>query len=325
MLCLTLGLLLAAAAADLESGRSLRREGRLDEAIQLFEELIASQSNLPEAYRELGHSLALAGRYQEAIEAYDELTASGEPRWELESIKWTGLTHVYLGEVETALARNERETELARELEESAVQARATWYRGHILTELGRYGEATDAFLETFDIDSMNLDGLHFAGLMAARQGDEGSLRYQIEDLQETVRRSGDPSQAARVYHLQAELALLQGQPKRALARIEEAWSLAPHLMYRETMARTHLALAEPTSAEAAYRDIITATDERLESPLVYIKALHGLARVLDASGQPAEALSFFEKFLAHWGEAPGPLPGTADARRRVEELRSPP
>ncbi len=312
-----------ATVPDLESGRQLRQEGRFEEAIEVFEELLSTQPDNFEAYRELGHSLVLAGRYREAIETYDKLATSEDPNWQLESIKWGGLTHLYLGEMENALAKNEGETALARKMGNVTAAARATWYRGHILTELGQFGEANSAFLETFEIDPDELNAFHLAGLMAARQGDTGSLRYQIEDIQQIVRRSSDESQMRRVYHLQAELALLQSQPKKALPPIEKAQSLFPHPLYRETLARVHLALEDTRAAEAVYRDIISATDERLDIPLYYVKTLNALALLLDAQGQEEEAASFYEKFLAYWGEAPGPLPGAAEAKARLAELRA--
>lgn len=314
-------ILLAASPAELDTGIALRQEGRIEEAIRLFEDLLSSRPDDQEARRELGHALTLGGRYREAIEAYQNLAESSPAHWQIEAARWQGLAHLYLGEIDSALELNARESELARQSGDRAARVLAAWYRIHILTELGRFREANSTFLEALDWAPDDIHILHHAGVMTARQGDAGSLRYQIEDLQKEVQRSGDETQMRRVYHLQAELALLQGEPKKALERIERANRLAPHPFYRDVMARAHLALGNPKAAEEAYRDIVTSTDERLDIPLYYVMALRGLAEALDAQGQTEAAASCFEKFLSHWGEAREPLPGVAAARSRLATI----
>ena len=72
-----------------------------------------------------------------------------------------------------------------------AARVLAAWYRGHIFIELGRLDEANSTFLDALEWAMDDVDVLHHAGVMTARQGDAGSLRYQIEDLQQAVRRFG--------------------------------------------------------------------------------------------------------------------------------------
>lgn len=307
--------------ADLDTGIALRAEGRIEEAIELFQELISSRPELHEANLELGHALTLAGRYGEAIEAYENLAASDDKHWQLEAAKWSGLTYLYLGAIDKMLQVNSRQAELARQSGDRAARVLATWYRGHVLTELGRFAEANTSFLDALEIDPNDLNTLHLAGVMAARQGDAGSLRYQIEDLQQAVRRSTDETEMRRVYHLQAELALLQGKPKQALEPIERANRLAPHPLYREALARTHLALNDEEAAEKVYRDIVSATDERLDIPLYYVMALKELAHILDDKNQAEEAATYYQRFLSHWGDATQSLPGIMEAKSRLSEI----
>jgi tetratricopeptide (TPR) repeat protein len=121
-----------------------------------------------------------------------------------------------------------------------------------------------------------------------------------------------------RVQHLRAELALIHEQPKRALTFAQEANEFYPHPLYRDTMARAHLRLEDTAAAESSYRHIVDATDERLDIPLYYVKALLGLARTLDAQEKEEEAIAAYRRFLEHWGDAPGELPGVAEAKQRV-------
>ena len=78
-----------------------------------------------------------------------------------------------------------------------------------------------------------DLNTLHQAGVLATKQGDWGSLRYQIQDLEQAVARSGQPDQMRRVYHLQGELAIAQGNPKKAHELLEKANGLFPHPLYQ--------------------------------------------------------------------------------------------
>jgi tetratricopeptide (TPR) repeat protein len=300
---------------DFETGKTARREGRFDDAIASFEQILSARPENHEARLELGHTLTLAGRFREAIDTYEKLAQSSDPRWKMESIRWTGRTLLYTGAIGESL---EKFAELA-EAEDRSAQVHATWYRGHIETELHHFGEANEAFLEALELDPNDLNALHLAGVMAARQGDTGSLRYQIEDLQKAVKKSKETSQMRRVHHLQAELALLQERPKSALSQIEKAIGLFPHPLYRETKARAHLALEDPAAAETAYRNIVTACDERLDIPLAYVRSLLGLAQSLDAQDKSDEAVQYFKKFLTHWDD--DALPGVATAKSRLAEL----
>jgi tetratricopeptide (TPR) repeat protein len=300
---------------DLETAKEARQEGRFDDAIASFEQILTARPEFHEARLELGHTLALAGRYREAIDTYEKLGQSSDTRWKIESIRWMGRTLVYTGAIGKSL---EKFAELA-EVEDLSAQIHATWYRGHIETELHHFGEANEAFLEALELDPNDLNALHLAGVMAARQGDTGSLRYQIEDLQKAVKKSKETSQMRRVHHLQAELALLQERPKSALSQIDKAIGLFPHPLYRETKARAHLALDDLASAETVYREIVTSRDERLDIPLAYVISLFGLARSLDAQDKSDEAVEYFKKFLAHWDD--DALPGVETARSRLADL----
>jgi tetratricopeptide (TPR) repeat protein len=216
---LILASFLLSTTPDLDSGKKLRQEGKLEEAIVVFEDVLANQPDSLEAQRELGHSLVLAGRYSEAIRVYEKLAGSDDLRWQLESAKWSGLAHLYRGDIEAASAKSKEEAELAKQLGERSAQVHATWYAGHVHTELGQFGRANVAFIAALDIGPNDLNALHLVGVLAARQGDWGSLRYQIQDLEEAIARSGDPDQLRRVYHLFVSASALSRSHRPRLPR----------------------------------------------------------------------------------------------------------
>ena len=113
----------------------------------------------------------------------------------------------------------------------------AIWYPGHVLTQLEEFGRANAAFVAALKLGPNDLNALHQVGVLAAKQGDWGSLRYQIQDLEQAVARSGRPDQMRRVYHLQGELAIAQGNPKKAHELLEKANGLFPHPLYQDAIA----------------------------------------------------------------------------------------
>jgi tetratricopeptide (TPR) repeat protein len=322
---LLLGAVLFLSAPDLDSGRKLRQEGKFQEALVFFQNALAAEPGSLDVQRELGHCWVLSGRYREALGAYAPLADSSDPAWRVEAAKWSGLTHLYLGEVERGLEEIRQEADLAKQTGDRATQVRATRFIGHVYTELGQFGPASDALLVALDLSPDDLDTLHQMGLLAARQGDWGSLRYQLQDLEQAVRRSGHRSQMDLVYHLQAELALGQGKPGEARDPLDKISEPGARPVYQETRARIDRAQDNLTQAETSYRALIDSTDARLEAPVYYVKALLGLAEVLDAEDRKEEASPYYRQFLEHWGNHTAPLlPGVAEAEKRLKELQDP-
>ena len=320
---LILATLLSSAAPDLDPAKKLRQEGKLEEAIATLQEILATEPDSLEAQRELGHCLALDGRYLEALEAYEKLAASKDRRWQLESAKWGGWTHIYRGDIGASIAEGAEEARLAKQLGELSAQVHAVWYTGHVLVQLDQFGRANTAFVAALELDPNDLNALHQVGVLAAKQGDFGSLRYQIQDLEQAVSRSGRADQMRRVYHLQGELAIAQGDLKKAHELLKKANGLFPHALYQDSTARAYLAEGNLAEAAATYRAIIESTNQRLDVPVYYVKTLLELAKVLDALERSEEAASYYQKFLEHWGDTEGPLPGVTDAKRRLAELKA--
>ena len=322
MQSLTVNLLLAAllsnSSANLEPGRALRQQGKIEEAIAFFQESLAAEPASPEALRELGHCFVLAGRYPEAIETYGHL-ASQNLRWQLEAAKWTGLAHLYLGNVEASLEQSRLEERLAAQSGEGSAGVRAARQIGYVYTELGQFGSANTAFVSALNGNPNDIDTLYLVGILAARQDDWGSLRYQVLDLEPLVARSHNLDRTSLVDHLKAELAVSRGDEGEAHELLGRTGS--QNALYLETRARAYDHQGDLARAEATYRSILDSTDERLEFPLVFVKALLGIAEVLNAQGRREEAASFYRRFLEHWGSAEGPLPGVAEARSRLELL----
>ena len=57
--------------------------------------------------------------------------------------------------------------------------------------------------------------------------------------------------------------------------------------------------------------------------PVYYVKTLLELANVLDALERSEEAASYYQKFLALWGDAEASFPGVTGAKKRLGELQA--
>ena len=182
---------------------------------------------------------------------------------------------------------------------------------------------ANAAFVAALELGPDDLNALHQVGVLATKQGDWGSLRYQILDLEQAVARTGRSEQFRRVYHLQGELAIAQGNPKKAHELLAKANGLFPHPLYQDAIARAYLAEENLAEAAATYRAIVESTDQRLDIPVYYVKTLLELAKALDALERSEEAASYYQLFLDHWGKARGSLPGVTDAKKRLGELQA--
>ena len=319
---LVLTMVLSMNAADLEPGRQLRKDGKLDEAIAFFQQALEAEPASPEILLELGHAFVLAGRYDEAIETYQPL-ASQNLRWQLDAAKWTALAHLYHGNIAASLEQRGVEERLAAQLGENAAASSAARQVGYLYSEIEQFASANDAFVSALNRDPNDIQTLYLMALLAVRQGDWGSLRYQILDLEPVAARSHDPALAGLVDHLNAELAISRGDEGEALELLGR--SATQNAMVLEARARAYAQHGDLARAEAAYQSIVDATDERLEFPLVYVKALLGEAKVLDAQGRREEAASFYRRFLEHWGNTEGPLPGVAEARSGLQRDASQP
>lgn len=174
----------------------------------------------------------------------------------------------------------------------------------------------------------------HIAGLgkISARNGDI----EQAEDLLRLIRGPAEAS-GIELWHsyvkmLQGEIFLARGDDSLALAKLEDALADLDSFQVRESIAYAASARGDADRAMKEYRWLSgqrgRAFAECME--ICYLQtdnlvrwsySLFHLARLLEESGRPEEALEYYRRFVDRW-EAAEDLPSWQEAKRRLVELQ---
>jgi tetratricopeptide (TPR) repeat protein len=175
-------------------------------------------------------------------------------------------------------------------------------------------------------------------GLIDAESGDVRSAREaakRLEALLPTVR-SASRAEGMRAANwlalLNAEILLADGRPNEAIRCIAndfKLWapSVSPDLFYmnlfsaQDALARAYAAKGDIDRAITEYKRFLTfdpaSKDRRLLNPPYEYR----LAKLLEKSGKPIEALEHYTRFLEYWKDADPDLPELIDAKARVAAL----
>lgn len=175
--------------------------------------------------------------------------------------------------------------------------------------------------------DRREVTVLYLAGRTLARAGQPTQAAMVARTLAAAAK-DVPPDQALRRL-LDAETALARGDHAGAIAAADEAWSLEPSVLARETQARVYRDAGRIADAIQAFNEVLTRAAERtdaVDSPGVWrtVEARHALALLLDGSGDAAAARPHFERLLTWWATADAGDPRVADVRARMASPRRP-
>ncbi len=162
-----------------------------------------------EALYLLGVTLTRMGRTDEA---YERLYKAS---W---NQSWAGAAHLALAELDCRRGRWDEALEhLDRSLRLDVENLRARGLRGVVLRQLGRSGEADEAFAATADLDPLDVWSRHFLG-----RGGVGDAQACL-DLAHDLARAGFFSEA---------IALLERAPEAVGDLPDQGWGAAPMVAY---------------------------------------------------------------------------------------------
>ena len=85
--------------------------------------------------------------------------------------------------------------------------------------------------------------------------------------------------------------------------------------MIRDGLARSRRALWDQSGEIEALEALVASGFERLDHPVLYVRALFRLGELHLEAGDEAAASGFFERFLEHWGNADWDLAEVMEAR----------
>jgi len=89
----------------------------------------------------------------------------------------------------------------------------------------------------------------------------------------------------------------------------------------RDGLIRCHLALGEREKAAQAMEALLESELERLNHPVLYVRALYQLGLLEIEIGDEVSGRKYLESFLDHWGNADWDLAEVHEARKRLSEL----
>jgi tetratricopeptide (TPR) repeat protein len=270
----------------------------------------------------------LASRWDVA----ERLVAFDPDEWRADHLRaWglrnRGILHAYRGDFEQA----ER---YLREAARVGAGERAVLHEGttggvrasalHALAELfearGRVAEARRTAEEALVLQPESARSLYVAGRYALAEYDATAAAGYMNRLERLAASSRGGIANLYLAGLEAEMAMANGNPADARDRIADFvepgtlmadWAshcASSGSMFRDTLARAHLALGDRADAMEVLDGLLVSGVERLEHPALYVVALRRLGSLRLDNGDPSGE-RLLERYRELWGTTSVPAP----------------
>lgn len=317
-------------------GLHLTRWGRLDEALEAYrKEAVLAPSD--ELWAEIGrwYVFLLRDQWENVESSARHLASSSDLFFRQSGLYFQVVGELYRGRAKAALALIERA--LADYPERGLGTADLRSLAAYIIDELDLPTEALEQAREAEREGKGHRpewQGLFSASVARARLGESEQAEKVAEALR--GRTAAIPTDRLKAIHshLEGELALREGDPSRALEKLEKARALlpphgltgpptesppAPHIPHHVPIwfstASAYWAAGNQEEAARWFRRIAESTNERINWPIPYVRSFYFLGKYYEARGQMDEARAYYRRFVDLWKE------GDLD-RQRVQEAQ---
>jgi len=281
-----------------EYGYLLVKMGKIPEARQTFEKMIAQPDNIKKTkgYRSLGLLLMYQGQYSAAQDSLKEAVNLNKTF----KIKLSEMRdHLYL-----AINFNRKKQNEAFEKEMAAVKI--------IQNEI----KMDPTFLYKI--------GKIYARLNRIKEADQllANLKSRIGDVlaMSAIGRSNQSDQAA-FYLLNGEIALARQQFEEAINSFGMAANLQS-LLLEDSLALAYFRNGNLDKSIEKYQEFLQVDVLGYEGQELWILAHYQLGRLYEQKGETAEAVKFYERFLDIWKDADPGFPEVEDAGKRLTRLK---
>jgi serine/threonine protein kinase/tetratricopeptide (TPR) repeat protein len=281
-----------------EYGYLLVKMGKIPEARQTFEKMIAQPDNIKKTkgYRSLGLLLMYQGKYAAAQDSLKE------------AVNLNKTFKIKLSEMRDrlflAINFNRKKQNDAFEKEMAAVKI--------IQNEI----KMEPTFLYKI--------GKIYARLNRNKEADQllANLKSRIGDVLAAsgIGRSNQSDQSA-FYLLKGEIALARYQFEEAINSLGMAANLQS-LLLEDSLALAYYRSGDLDKSIEKYREFLETDVLGYEGQELWILAHYQLGRLYEQKGAPAEAVKFYERFLDIWKDADPGFPEVEDARTRLTSLK---
>ncbi|NIS44795.1 MAG: tetratricopeptide repeat protein, partial [Aliifodinibius sp.] len=308
------------------------RMGRIDEAIEKYEEAMAMDDNWSNPL--LWYCYALKEDYAEALRWIDKQI----PEAQNVSYAWKYFYHAWLGNLDQSLMSLRR----IEESLESRQIAWVQWMKGWMYYDRGEF-ELSRHYFNAYEIDperSRNLtpEFHHFQiGLVDIAQDRIDSAKFRLAEMKTLLPSlSGYRKQEVeyRYHFLAAEVLLAEGKAQEAITMCKSGLShpvtdaeFHRQLRYntpflRDVQARAYYQIGELDKAIAEYERLTNFDPNSKNRYLIHPKYYYRLGKLYEETGIKAKAIARYEKFFRLWKDADKDLPQVIDAKNRLLNLK---
>jgi serine/threonine protein kinase/tetratricopeptide (TPR) repeat protein len=283
---------------------------------------------------EYGFLLVKMGRIQEARQTFEKMIAQPETLKRTRGNRSFGLLDMYQGKYSEAQDRLKEAVMLNK-----ASKSKLSEMRDHLFLAINFSRKRQDAAFEKemaavraiqkeIKIDPVFLFkiGKIYARLNRLTEAGQvlENLKSMIGDVLATsgIGRSNKSDQAA-FYMLKGEIELAQKRFEEALNSFLLAANL-DSLMLEDSLALAYLRNGNLDKAIEKYQEFLKTDVLGYEGQELWILAHYQLGQIYEQKGDAAEAIKSYERFLDIWKEADPGIPEVEDAKKRLSNLKGP-
>jgi serine/threonine protein kinase/tetratricopeptide (TPR) repeat protein len=327
-------------------------------AIDSFKRYVEVEPSNPNAYDSLGDVYAEAHIYDDALRNYQRVLAIQPGFYDFTSRWKLGEIYFLKNQPDEATAQIEqflRETDdLHRPLGYQTL-ARIEHYKGHLAGARANFTKARTAVArnpqsaaEVTVREATLLMGLHREA-EALRLIDQArrlvpdkpqlgirwrlialALSGDVQQMQAEMASLGDRMPGELATELRARRAQLEGNFAAAIDEWKKLQEQQPAVSFGYDLARAYLVAGQPAEAERELLEFVKARpvpDLGSTSPISpifdarYILGHYELARASEALNKRSQAVDYYRRFLAYWGEGDINVPEITQARERLSAL----
>jgi tetratricopeptide (TPR) repeat protein len=350
------------------------RLDRDEEAIELFERYVSLSPENPNALDSLADAYFHTGRIDESITKYIEITEIYPEFYSSNlglsyiyalkedfntAIKWIDQFIFYapslvlkgegsllksfylswLGRFEAAFKELQIAANLAEAAGDDSLKAQASWTRGDIYFDQGKY-ETSRRIFKSF-LDSRDSGrGIVFQsyiwyGLLDIRQGFFDPAKSPLGEMESRLSEmtANQDFYTYKYDYFRAEVLLAEKRYDEAIDQFSnlvhpEYWPFAPWMVsynfpaLKDVSARAYAEKGDIDGAIAEYRKLITFDPRSNRIHLIHPLNHYRLAVLLEQKGDRAGTVEQYEKFLELWKDADEGLPEVEDAKKRLATLQ---
>jgi tetratricopeptide (TPR) repeat protein len=321
--------------------------GRLDESMAKYKETMAVKPGFLTSNYCIAYIYALKENPAEAMSWLEEFIAQAPSvGWKGAGIAFKGFYQGWLGSWNMGLDNLKKAREMLASVEDVWGQGQIDMVRAHIYLHNGELDSARKANKEWFDIfviqyprnkDYYKVVYLSGLGLIELKEGKVSSAKARAAEMTSLLpglTASQKDWGSFSTDFLQAEVALAEGSPDKAIAVFEKTAVPVPFGMQeviplaayntpllKDVLARAYAQKGDVDRAIVEYEKLVTFDPASRARLLVHPLLHYRLAKLYEQKGLKPKAADRYRKFLELWKEADPGQPAVEDARKRLASL----